>query len=293
MAGIGHDSATGLDDRTLGRVDAILFEAEYLGARAAVEDAWRVAVLASDPRVRADHERVRAMAVQAANARRDPAAPRVRTSTWLHRSLLGAAFLLGILSVALVATPRTRPVALQDGMLLAGLCAATSVSLLAWLEPRRANGSLWGSRAPAGIHLLFGALWLVAAGGGVTLRWSEIEGYRTLPVTSGLAMLVCAGIVAVLLWRHALGADRSGRQTGVARLTGDLVDQEDVAEVFAALDRWWSRAGPEAMRRDGRRVRRVRTEVLARLRHAKLIAEGDERAAMWAPEPEEWTERRG
>ena len=85
MAGSGHRSATGLDDRTLGRIDLVLFDADYPDAKAALEDAWRVAVLASDARMRADHERARAAAVRAANERRDPVAARVRTSTALHR----------------------------------------------------------------------------------------------------------------------------------------------------------------------------------------------------------------
>ena len=39
MAGSGHDSVTGLDDRTVGRIDLILFDADYRDAQAAVEDA--------------------------------------------------------------------------------------------------------------------------------------------------------------------------------------------------------------------------------------------------------------
>ena len=108
MAGAGHRPATGLNERTLGRIDLILFDADYPDARAAVEDAWRVAVLASDPRMRADHERARAEAVRAANERRDPVSARVRTSTALHRAALGAAFVLGTVAVALIATPRSR-----------------------------------------------------------------------------------------------------------------------------------------------------------------------------------------
>jgi len=292
VAGSGHRSATGLDDRTLGRIDLVLFDADYPDAKAALEDAWRVAVLASDARMRADHERARAAAVRAANERRDPVAARVRTSTALHRALLGVAFLLGTVAVALIATPRSNPIALQDALLPAGLLAVTSVALLWWLEPRRANGSLWGSRAPAVIHLIFGILWLLAAAGVLIFRWGEVDSYQALPETSGLTMLACAGAAAIILWVHALRADRSGRQTGIARLTGDLLDQQDAPEVFDALDRWWSMAGSEAMRRDAARMRTVRTEVLARLRLATLITERDERAGSWAPVPARWSERR-
>lgn len=292
MAGSGHGSVTGLDDRTLGRIDLILFDADYPDAQAAIGDAWRVAVLASDSRMLADHERARAAAVRAANERRDPVAARVRTSTTLHRASLGAAFILGTVAVALVTTLRSGPLALQDALLPAGLLAVLSVSLFWWLEPRRANGSLWGSRAPAVIHLIFGMLWLLAAAGVVIFRWDEVDPYRSLPETSGLTMLACSGVAAIILWAHALRADRSGRQTGIARLTGDLVAQQDAALVFDALDRWWSAVGPEALQREPDRVRKVRTEVLARLRLAMLITEREERAASWMPEPTGWSERR-
>ena len=59
MAGAQHSSVTGMDERTLGRIDLILFDADYRDARAAVEDSWRVAVMASDPRTQAAHERAR------------------------------------------------------------------------------------------------------------------------------------------------------------------------------------------------------------------------------------------
>ena len=200
--------------------------------------------------------------------------------------------MLGTVAVALIATPRRSPIALQDALLPAGLLAVLSVSLLWWLEPRRANGSLWGSRAPAVIHLIFGILWLLAAAGVMIFRWDEVDAYRALPQTAGLTLLACAGVAAIILWFHAFRADRSGRQTGIARLTGDLVDQEDAAEVFDALDRWWSIAGREAMQRDAARVRTVRKEALARLRLAMLITERDERMAAWVTEPPGWTERR-
>ena len=156
MAGAQHRSVTGMDERTLGRIDLILFDADYRDGKAAIEDSWRVAVLASDPRTRAAHERARAEAVEAANQRRDPSAPRVRPSTTLHRAALAVALVAGVVAVALLSTPRTSALALRDVMLPAGALALTSAALLCWLEPRRANGSLWGSRVPAGIHLGFG-----------------------------------------------------------------------------------------------------------------------------------------
>ena len=292
MAGAQHSSVTGMDERTLGRIDLILFDADYRDGKAAVEDSWRVAVLASDPRTRAAHESARAAAVGAANQRRDPTAPRVPTSTTLHRVALGVALLTGILAVALLTTPRTSAIALNDVMLPAGLLAIASVTLLCWLEPRRANGSLWGSRAPAMIHLALGGMWTLAAAGVFAFRWGEVGTFATLPAISGLILLGSAGLAALILGEHARRADRSGRQTGVARVTGDLIDQRDAAEVFEALDRWWSSAGPDALQHSLTRVRAVRLEVLGRLEAQMLITEREDRAASFAPEPLAWAERR-
>ena len=86
MAGAQHPSVTGMNERTLGRIDLILFDADYRDANAAVEDSWRVAVMASDPRARAAHERARAAAVAAANDRRDPRAVRVLEEAAQERS---------------------------------------------------------------------------------------------------------------------------------------------------------------------------------------------------------------
>lgn len=292
MAGAQHPSVTGMDERTLGRIDFILFDADYRDARAAVEDSWRVAVMASDPRARAAHERARVAAVGAANQRRDPTAPSAPTSTTVHRAALGVAFLAGVLAVALLTTPRTSALALKDVLLPAGLLAVVAVTLLWWLEPRRANGSLWGSRVPSVIHLAFGGLWILAAAAVFVFRFGEVGGFGAWPAIAGLALLVCAGLAALILCEQALLADRSGRQSELARVTGDLIDQRDAPEVFDELDRWWSTAGPDAMQHSATRVRAVRREVLARLRAGMLINQREERVASHAPEPEEWAERR-
>lgn len=288
MAGAQHRSVTGMDERTLGRIDLILFDADYRDARTAVEDSWRVAVLASDPRARVAHERARAAAVRALNERRDPTAPRAPTSSTLHRVALGVALIAGVAAVALL----TSALPLQDAMLPAGLLAVASAALLGWLEPRRANGSLWGTRLPAVIHLGFGALWLLTAAAVVAFRWRQVGTFAALPAIVGLTLLASAGLAALILCGYALRADRSGWQSGVARLTGDLLDQRDAEELFAALDRWWATTGPAALSLAGTRVRAVRREVLARLRAGKLITEGDERAASVVLEPRAWTERR-
>lgn len=292
MAGAQHASVTGMDERTLGRIDLILFDADYRDAKAAIEDSWRVAVLASDPRIQSAHERARAAAVGAANERRDPTAPRVATSTTLHRVALGLALLAGVLAVALLTTTRSSAIALQNVMLPSGLLAVLSVALLWWLEPRRANGSLWGSRVPAVIHLALAVMWTLVAVAVVVFRWREISTFAALPSIAGLTLLGCAVVAALILCGQAHRADRSGRQTGVARVTGDLIDKRDRPEVFAALDRWWSTTGPETMRQSSARVLDVRLEVLARLKAVRLITEREERLATYAPEPLTWAERR-
>ncbi|HVK43918.1 MAG TPA: hypothetical protein VM429_03345 [Micropruina sp.] len=281
-----------MDERTLGRIDLILFDADYRDAKAAIEDSWRVAVLASDPRIQSAHERARAAAVGAANERRDPTAPRVATSTTLHRVALGLALLAGVLAVALLTTTRSSAIALQNVMLPSGLLAVLSVALLWWLEPRRANGSLWGSRVPAVIHLALAVMWTLVAVAVVVFRWGEISTFAALPSIAGLTLLGCAVVAALILCGQAHRADRSGRQTGVARVTGDLIDKRDRPEVFAALDRWWSTTGPETMRQSSARVLDVRLEVLARLKAVRLITEREERLATYAPEPLTWAERR-
>ncbi|MFT3862442.1 hypothetical protein [Micropruina sp.] len=292
MAGAQHPSATGMDERTLGRIDLIIFDADYHDAKAAIEDSWRVAVLACDPRTRAAHDRVRAAAVGAANQRRDPSAPTVPTSTALHRAALGVALVAGVLAAALLTAPRSSGLSITDAMLPAGLLAVGSVILLWWLEPRRANGSLWGSRAPALIHLGAGGLWLLTAAVAFVFRWAEVGTVGALPALAGLALLVSAGLAVLILGEHARRADRSGRQTGLAQLTGDLIDQRDAPEVVDALDAWWSAAGPEALQHSGARVRAVRREVLARLRAGRVITEREERGACFDPEPVGWAERR-
>ena len=289
MAGAQHRSVTGMDERTLGRVDLILFDADYRDAKAALEDSWRVAVLASDPRTRAAHDHARAVAVGAANRRRDPDAPRVPTSTTRHRLALGFALLAAAVAPALLTT---RAIGVRDALLPAGLLAVVAVALLWWLEPRRANGSMWGSRIPAGMHLAFGGVWLLAAAATFGFRWEEVGVFGVLPAITGLALLAAAGLAALVLGERALRADRSGRQAGLARVTGDLIDQRDVLEVLETLDHWWAVAGPGAVEHSPHRIRAVRREVLGRLRAAKLITEREEQLASFDPEPLEWSERR-
>jgi len=142
------------------------------------------------------------------------------------------------------------------------------------------------------VHLTCAALWLIAAAVAVLVRWPEIDAQQPLPVTTGLVLLVAAATLALFLWHRAARADRSGRQSGMARLTGDLVDPRDGVAVFFALDEWWRVAGPAALAREGARGRRVRVEVLARLRLAGVITGIDEQFAALDPPPTRWRERR-
>ena len=285
---------------------AELFGANYLDRRGAVDKPLLARLAFSDTAARAKleaaiHPLVRAFFSRLATARA-ATSPIVLEATRLVEAGYAPDFDL----IVTVEAPsearleravgrglsRAEALALQNAMLPSGLLAAVSVALLCWLEPRRANGSLWGSRLPAGIHFAFGGMWLLAAAAVFGFRWGEIDVFAALPAITGLALLGCAGLAALILGAYALRSDRSGRQTGVARVTGDLIDQRDAPEVFDALDRWWASAGPEAMRRSATRVRAVRREVLARLRAGMLVTELDERAAFLVSEPLEWVERR-
>ncbi|MDN5572171.1 MAG: hypothetical protein L0G22_13115, partial [Propionibacteriaceae bacterium] len=230
-----------------------------------------------------------AVAVGAANRRRDPDAPRLPTSTTRHRLALGFALLAAAVAPALLTT---RAISVRDALLPAGVLAVVAVALLWWLEPRRANGSLWGSRIPAGMHLAFGGVWLLAAAATFGFRWEEVGVFGVLPAITGMALLAAAGLAALVLGERALRADRSGRQAGLARVTGDLIDQRDVLEVLETLDHWWAVAGPGAVEHSPHRIRAVRREVLGRLRAAKLITEREEQLASFDPEPLGWSERR-
>lgn len=281
--------------RVLDRIDALVEDADYRDAESAVDDAWRIAVLASDPRAARAREDARTAAVRAANARRRPDAPEVRGATTLHRVLFVIAFLLGAAAVAIIAiSPRTGSAAftLQEGALLAGVLAILSVGLLVWLEPLRANGSLWGGHLPARIHLFFAVLWLLFAASVVLLRGGEIDRHQPLPVIAGLLLFAVAGVVALVLWRRGLRADRSGTQSGLGRLTRDLVDDADAREVLAALDAWWAAAGPAALAADRGGLEQARAAVLAKLRSTLYITEREERAALRRTTPPEWKERR-
>lgn len=281
--------------RVLDRIDALVEDADYRDAESAVEDAWRVAVLASIPGAARDREAARAAAVRAANARRQPDAPVVRSATTVHRVLLVVAFLLGAAAVAVIAiSPRTGGAAftLQEGALLAGVLAVLSAGLLVWLEPVRANGSLWGGHLPARIHLFFGLLWLLFAASVVVLRWDEVDRHQPFPVIAGLLLFVVAGATALVLWRRARRADRSGLPSGPGRLTRDLLDEADAPDVLAALDAWWAAAGPVALAADSGGLEQARAAVLAKLRTTRYITEREERAALRRTAPPEWKERR-
>ncbi|WP_282836858.1 hypothetical protein [Microbacterium flavum] len=291
MAGYGHSSVTGLDERTLGRVDLLLFDADYPDASAALADSWRIAALASEPAMRDARDRIRASVVREVNERRDPRAARVLPATAWHRGCLAVAFLLAALAVGLATTLRPG-LTVQVMLLPAGLCAALSVALLWWLEPRRANGSLWGTRLPAVLSLVCGLLWLFSAAVDLLARWGEIDGYRSLAPTAGLTLLVASGVAALFLWHRGRRSDRSGAQSGTARTTVDLIDSRDEPEVLDRLDGWWAIAGPAALLRDGARVRRVRIEVLARLALARIVPEPRARLARLEDPPVRWTERR-
>ena len=140
--------------------------------------------------------------------------------------------------------------------------------------------------------LLGAGLWLLAGAVALTARWGEIDAQHPFAATTGLALLVIATAGGILLWWRARRADRRGRHSGVGRLTGELADERDAAEVLAVMDAWWRVAGAAALASDGPRVRRVRVEVLARLAHARLITSDVARRLGAETAPLRWRERR-
>lgn len=281
--------------RVRDRIDALVENADYRDAESAIEDSWRIALLASSPAAVREREEVRAAAVGAANARRRPGTRAVREASTFHRVMFFVSFLLGAGAIALIAiSPRTGGTAftLQEGAVLAGALALLSVGIMAWLEPVRASGSLWGAHLPARYYLFFGILWLAFAASVPVLRWDEVDRYEPGPVIAGLVMFVAAGAAALVLWRRGLAADGAGRQSGVGLVTRGLVDESDAGEVFDALDAWWAAAGPAAWASDRAAVEQARGVVLTRLRDARYITEREERTALRRTTPPEWKERR-
>lgn len=136
MAGHGHSSATGIDERTLGRIDLLLFDTDYADAAAAVEDAWRVAVLVADPHLRTGHE-----ARTPGRRRRGESPTRSRgTCPTTCRPLIRELVLAFVLAAVAAAFVLSRGgLTLQAALLRRGLCASASLAFLVWLEPRRAN----------------------------------------------------------------------------------------------------------------------------------------------------------
>ena len=281
--------------RTIDRIAYLVGEAAYPDARAALDDSWRVALLAAYPAAAKERARVRRAAVRAANARPRPDATSRRAVTRRYRALYIAAIVLGATAIGLVAVsarwggPALR---LQTGMLLAGALAVIAVAVFTWLEPRRASGALWGSHAPAVLYLFFAVLWLLFAASVVLFRWDEVDRYEPWPVVVGLLLFCLAGAAAIVLWRRAARADRQGRLAAARAATRDLRDVSDAAEVYAALDAWWMRAGPSAVASDPIELEAARRAVLAHLRASKLITDRDERLALDGARPGAWRERR-
>lgn len=288
---------TTMPAKVLNRIDLLVADADYPDSQTAIADASRIALLASRPDAAADRERVRVAAVRQANDRRAPGGPAVRTAGTVHRVLFVVAIVLGAVAIGLVAlSPRTGTAAftLENGALLAGTIALVSAGLFIWLEPLRASGELWGSHAPAALHLLFAFLWIGFATSVVIFRWDEVtlETYEPWPVILGLLCFVIAGVIAFVLWLRGRTADVGGRQTGVGHTTRGLLDAADAPEVFAALDAWWAQAGPAAEAEDRAGLTAAHRAVLEHLRGAMMIDAREEKKAAATSSFGEWKERR-
>jgi uncharacterized membrane protein len=289
---------TTVTPKVMNRIDLLVADADYPDSATAIADASRVALLASRPEAAAERERVRVAAVRQANERRNPGGPAVRTAGTVERVLFVVAIVLGAVAIGLVAlSPRTGTAAftLESGALLAGIVALVSAGLFIWLEPVRANGELWGSHAPAALHLLFAILWIGFASSVVVFRWDEVtvDAYEPWPVILGLLCFVIAGIIAFVLWLRGRTADLgAGRQTGVAHTMRGLADPADAEALFAALDEWWAQAGPAAEAADREGLIVARGAVLEHLRAAMMIDAREEKKAAATTSFGDWKERR-
>ena len=272
---------------TIDRIEYLVDDADYPDSQAAIEDSWRVALLAVSRRAAREHDLLR-QAVFRASAQH----PTGATTGW-HRGTFIAALVLGMVAVALVTvSPRTGGAALslQSGMLPAGLLAACSVGVLAWLEPRRASGALWGSHASARIHLVLAVVWLLFCTGAILFRWDETDRHQPLPVIAGVVLFVMSSAAALVLWYRGRVTARSGQP-----LRANSTESADVGgqdPVFTELDQWWAKAGPEYFENDHEKVISARRSVLAYLHKTLLITERDRRRALRESTPPPWRERR-
>lgn len=283
-----------VEGRVLDRIEYLVGEADYPDSASAVDDAWRVALIAQSRSAERARQAVRDAAAATVNARRRPDGKTPRRATRAHRIAFVAALVLAALAVGLIAvSPRTGGtfLALEQGAVLAGVLALVSIGGLAWLEPLRADGSLWGSHAPAAFFLVLAAVWLLFAASVPLFRADEIDAHEPAPVVIGLVMFALAGIAAIVLWWRARTSDRTRSQTGVAHTTRDVAGGADADEVLTALDAWWAQAGPAAVARDAAGLERVHDAVLAHLRATMLITDRDARSARRVGSVD-WKERR-
>jgi len=286
---------TAINERARFRIESLVADADYRSAAEATADAANIALLSADPAAAKEREAARSAAVREANARRGTTSAPGRETGLGHRVASISAMVLGALAVGLVAlSPRTGSAAftLQQGALVAGAIAAVAVSVMIWLEPRRASGELWGTHLPSRIHLFFGVVWIGFAGSVLVFRSGEIDRYEPWPVIIGLVLFFAAGVAALVLWGKGRSADRTGGQSGRAHVLRGLADLDDAPAVFDALDRWWAVAGARAMADDPERLLAARREVLAFLARSGLIDPAQEREAARVAAIREWKERR-
>lgn len=286
---------TTVDSAVRTRIGLLVNDADYRSAAGAVDDAWRVALLALVPGAQEERERVRRDAVFRANAARDPRARPPRTAGTLHRGLFIATIVVAALSIALIApSPRNGHIVLtlQEGALASGVIALVAALMFRWLEPLRASGDLWGSHAPAAIHLVFAVLWIALVASALVFRLREIDPSAALVPVVGLVLLVACAVSEAVLWRRGRRTDIAGAQAGTSRVTRGLIADADAAAVFDALDGWWADAGRAAEASDPTGLAEARRSVLAQLRDTGLIDPGDERRAAASSTPPPWKERR-
>ncbi|MDY0910326.1 hypothetical protein [Microbacterium sp. CFBP9034] len=225
----------------------------YASSQAAVEDAARVALLVAVPQAQRSRQFIRQQAITELNAAREGSL-RERAATvggpqvpgTLQKVLVVVALLLALAGPALVlgvAGGRRNAFDVQDGALWTGLLELASVALFAWLARFR-HGSPGRSvtDVPSRLYLFFGILWLGLVALILLFRRGEIDMYEPLLPFLGIALMVLAGIGALLLWRRERAVDKRLGLHGVDSGARLVVDDDQPA-LWRALDDWW-RAAP-------------------------------------------------
>lgn len=213
---------------------------------ATIDDARRLTLLTITRTAYRRREEARVAAVNAANRKRDPRIPRVRTvvGAWpliltLIGMFLGTTGLAPLLNQGTI-TRKTAPLlTIDQWMFPAGMLALISIALLTYLEPLRARGLIYHGGWEARGYLIFAVIWI-----GFSL-WQSIFGLHDLTSIElarsilGCLVMFSSGVWAVVLWRHGRVTDAQGFLLKHHDPLRGLIDKTDALQIYTALDTWW------------------------------------------------------